>query len=416
VSTGQARVVVVGASAAGVSAALALRRGGFDGAITVVDGDPREPYERPPLSKSLLSAPGTMLKPIVPASAYRDAGIELGLGRRVRELDPAAHRVLLDDGAALEAGQVLLATGVAARDLDLPGGPRPNVLRLRDADDADVLAARLARGGPLVIIGGGFIGLELAAEARGVGLDVTVVELAPLPLFGPAGPVIGQLVRELHEANGVRFHLGASVATMNGAGPAGEVDEVVLQDGTRLPAAVVVVGVGVVPRDGLARAAGVPTDGGIIVDQHGRTDNPWLWAAGDVAVQPHPHLERPGRIEHWDVALRHGEAVGLSLAGQPTALKAPPYAWSDQYHLTLQSFGRSWPGDAFVLRRGATPAKFVGFWLRGSGRVAAVMGLASPHEVRAGKRLIESAAAVTADELADPATDLRKLSRRIAPA
>ncbi|WP_432984063.1 NAD(P)/FAD-dependent oxidoreductase [Dactylosporangium sp. CA-233914] len=394
-----------------MSAALALRRGGFDGAIAIVDSDPREPYERPPLSKTLLSNHASLLKPIVDPATYREEGIDLLGGLGVCGLDSGAHRVLLDDGTALDADRVLLATGVAARDLNLVSGPRPNVLRLRTADDAGALATWLARGGPLVIVGGGFIGLELAAEARRAGIDTTVVEMAPLPLYGPAGPAIGQLVRELHEANGVRFHLSTTVAAMNSTHTSREVHEVVLNDGTRLPAAVVVVGVGVIPRDELARSAGVATDGGIVVDEYGRTENPWLWAAGDVASQPHPHLQTRGRIEHWDVALRHGEAVGLSMAGQLTALDAPPYFWSDQYDQTLQSFGRSRPGDTFVLRRDATPARFLGFWLRDS-QVAAVMGLDCPREVRAGKQLIESGVTITANELADPDTDLRAISRR----
>lgn len=406
----QPLVVIIGSSAAGVSAAFALRKSGFSGRVCLIDADPREPYERPPLSKTLLNRTGEMIRPIAPASDYADAGIELLLGRTVCELLPDRHQVVLDDGTTVDAWRVVLATGVAARPLCAPGAALDNVLYLRDAADAQALASRLAARGPLVVVGGGFIGLELAAEARAAGIDTTVVELGPVPLLGPAGRAIGQLVRELHEANGVRFHVGAQVSRIAGSSTA---EEVVLGDGTRLPTSVIVAGVGVVPRQELAEMAGIATDGGVVVDKYGRSSNPWIWAAGDIAVQPHPHLDRPGRIEHWDSALRHGEAVGQSIAGQPTAFASVPFAWSDQYGITLQSFGRRCSHHELVLRADAVPNRFIGFWLH-DGRIAAVMGLDMPREVRAARQLIERGCPVTANELADPGTDLRTLSKRAA--
>ena len=400
--------VIVGASAAGVSAALAIRTAGYEGAITVLDSDPNQPYERPPLSKSLLGedAGTPALVPILPQQMYEEHDIGLRLGARVRALDPDNRLVRLQDGAVLAAEHVVLATGVAARLLAVPGADLANVLTLRDAADARAVTACLATGGPLVIVGGGFIGLELAAVARENGVSVTVVELASLPLVGVTGPEVAELMYRLHTERGVQFRLGVSVSAFVGESA---VEAVQLDDGERLPARTVVVGVGVVPRTELAEAAGLDVDRfGIVVDRFGATSSPWVSAAGDVASQPHPALPAPGRIEHWDVAQRHGAAVGASVAGVPTAFEATPYAWSDQYGLMLQMFGRAHPGDEIVLRAGATPERFLAFWLRG-GRISAVVGLDSGRDVAAGKRLIEAGLPVQAAELQDPDLDLRTL-------
>ncbi|WP_236792215.1 NAD(P)/FAD-dependent oxidoreductase [Amycolatopsis sp. GM8] len=407
----RSRQVVIGSSAAGVSAAFAMRRAGFDGAITIVGSDPHEPYERPPLSKSLLSTGDTSLKPIFPAQSYLDDDLELILGVGVRRLDTARQTVELADGRILAAGHVLLATGVGARRLPIPGADLANVMVLRDAADAGALASRLTSGGPLLVIGGGFIGLELAAAARDRGLDVTVVEQAALPLVGVAGRPIAELVRQLHEDRGVRFVLGTTVEALVGTN---EVEAAILSDGSRRPAATVVVGVGVVPRVELAEAAGIEVDRyGIVVDRFGATTNPWVSAAGDVASQPHPALDTRGRIEHWDVALRHGAAVGASAVGVATEFDALPYAWSDQFGLTFQIFGRPRATDQFVLRAGATQERFIGFWMRDE-RVGAVMGLNAAREVAAARRLIESGLHVPAARLLDAEVDLRRLPKQLA--
>jgi 3-phenylpropionate/trans-cinnamate dioxygenase ferredoxin reductase component len=401
--------VIVGASAAGVSAAVAMRAAGYDGAITVIDSDPHQPYERPPLSKALMGdLDDHALKPILPEDAYGAHNIELRLGTGVKHLDLLKRRVTLDGGAALPAEHVLLATGVAARRLPVPGANLANVLTLRDAEDALALGARLAVGGPLVIIGGGFIGLELAAVARENGIDVTVVELAALPLIGVTGHTVAELITRLHTDRGVHFRLGATVTAFVGTSA---VEAVQLDNGQRLPARTVVVGVGVLPRVALAQAAGIAIDrSGIVVDRLGNTSDRWVSAAGDVASQPHPALLTPGRIEHWDVAQRHGSAVGSSVVGTPTPFVATPYAWSCQYGLTLQMFGRAHPGDEILLRRGATSERFLSFWLR-EGRVGAVAGLDLPRDVAAARRLIESRVPAPVEQLQDPDVDLRRLVR-----
>ena len=411
--------VVVGASAAGVSAAFAIRRAGATGPVMIVDADPNPPYERPPLSKPSPQGAGSelapvgrgpaALRPIRPAPDYADAGIELLLGSAVAEIEPGAS-VHLTDGTALQADRVVLTTGVRARRLTVPGADLDNVLVLRDAADAAALAARLAAGGPLVVVGGGFIGLELAAVALEQGILPTVVEMAPLPLLGAVGRPVAELVHRRHHDRGVQLVLGTTVARFVGRDA---VEEVVLADGRRLPAATVVVGVGVEPRSELAAKAGLETDrAGVVVDRHGRTSHPQVWAAGDIASQPHPALAERGRIEHWDAALRHGDAVGASAAGVPTAFTDPPYAWSDQFGTTYQILGRRHPGDTVVLREDSGPERLLACWLR-DGRLVAALGLDAGREIGALRRLIGSAPAIPAHLLADPATDLRRLAKEL---
>ncbi len=399
--------VIVGASAAGISAAVALRTAGYAGSITVIDRDPNQPYERPPLSKSLLGdAQGSALKPILPVDTYRAHDIDLCLGVGVATLDVDRQRVTLEDGAALSAEHVVVATGVSARRLTVPGVELPNVLTLRDAADARAINECLSAGGPLVVVGGGFIGLELAAAAREHDIPVTVVELTSLPLVGVTGPDVARLVHRLHVENGVQFRLGVSVSSFVGASA---VEAVELSTGERLPARTVVVGVGVVPNVALAEAAGVELDRhGIVVDRFGTTSVPWISAAGDVASQPHPALSAPGRIEHWDAAQRHGAAVGATVAGVPTSFESTPYAWSEQYGLMLQMFGRPHPGDEVVVRTGATASRFLAFWLR-AGRLGAVAGLDASRDVAGARRLIDAHVPLRADQLRSPDLDIRRL-------
>jgi len=400
--------LIVGASAAGVSAALGMREAGYEGGIVLVDADPHLPYERPPLSKSLAGGSPSALKPIVPEQLYSDKNIELCLGTAVSALRPADRKVELTDGSVISADHVTLAVGLAARRLPVPGIDKANVLTLRDAADSLEIISRLNAGGPLVILGAGFIGLELAAVAVSSGIEVTVIELAPAPLAPILGLELGRLVERLHRERGVRFIFGRTISELVGDA---EVEFVVLDDGTRLAASTVVIGVGTLPRDQLAVDAGIACERGVRVDEHGLTSNRWVSAAGDIANQPHPALDTPGRIEHWDVAMRHGRAVGMSAVGVGTVADDVPYAWSDQYDLTLQMFGRGGPHDTLVVQRGARPDRFLAFWQR-DGRVRAVAGLNMPKEVRAGRTLVERGSAVPSDLLRDDQTDLRALGRQ----
>jgi 3-phenylpropionate/trans-cinnamate dioxygenase ferredoxin reductase component len=396
-------VAIVGASAAGVSGAIALRRCGFDGSITLYDEDPTLPYERPPLSKSL-SEPSRELKPIIAAEVYDELGVELRLGCRVVGLT-SDRSVVLSDGSSTRHDRLLLTTGVSARTLAVSGAGLDHILHLRSAADARAVTSRLMLGGPLVVVGGGSIGLELAAVARGLGLSVTIVEVAPLPLAHAVGHDVAALISALHVDRGVRIATNATVASFRGTK---EVEEVALADGRVLPARTVVVGVGVTANDGLARDHGVDCADGVIVDQFGGTSDPWLWAAGDVTVRRHRRLRRTCRIEHWDTAQRHGATVARSMVGDAVEETAVPYVWSDQYEHTFQAFGRPEPHDRPILRAGAEPDRFLAFHVDG-GRVHAVAGIGYPRDVRAGKALIERAVNVSDDTLRDPDTDLKRL-------
>ena len=402
------RQVIIGGSAAGVAAGFAMRKAGYEGEVVIVDAGDDHPYERPPLSKSLLLSTETSLKPIVAAQLFADNAISLHLGQRVTRLDTARHVVVLDDETEIGADHVLLSTGCRARRLTVPGSDLSGILVLRDAADAAAVGRQLQQGGPLVIVGAGFIGLELAATAREHDIDVTVIDVEPLPLINSMGRQAANLLMRLHVDRGVTFRLGASVDCFLGG--SGAVEEVQLTDGTRLAAQTVVVGVGVVPNDELAVEAGVLTDGGVVVDRYGRTSCPWISAAGDVAAQEHPSLLARSRIEHWDTAQRHGTAVGASIVGVPTVHDELPYVWSDQYGLTLQAFGRMRATDEFVLRQDSRPDRFLAFWLR-EGTVGAVAGIGMPREVRAAKSLIEARVPVSAAALVDSETDLRSLLR-----
>lgn len=399
--------VVVGGSAAGVAAAFAMREHGFDGRITLVDSGSELPYERPPLSKSMadLDVP----RAIRPEAAYYEHGIDLELGSEVTDLDAGRNTVRLNDGRTLHADAVVLASGVSARRLPVPGVDLDNVLVLRDVADARRLAERMYAGGPLVLLGGGFIGLEAAAVARERGVEVTVVEVADLPLKASLGHELANLVVEKHRDRGVQFRTAASAAALRGCGA---VEAVELRDGTVLEAATVLIGCGVTPNDGLARRAGVYVNEGIVADGRGRTSNPWIWAAGDVVNFVSRFTGRRQRIEHWDVAQRQGTAVGANLAGKRVENIDAPYFWSDQFGDRIQMFGRARPGDQFLVRGEATPDAFLGFWVRDGWRLVAAAGMNQGKELRAAKVLIETGASVQPEELADPSVSLRALGRR----
>jgi 3-phenylpropionate/trans-cinnamate dioxygenase ferredoxin reductase subunit len=403
------RFVIVGASAAGLSAARELRSSGFTGHLTVVDRDRHSPYERPPLSKRLVPGTSPSLTPLISEQELGELDIELIRGTGVRGLDLAMHRVELDNGQMPTADAVLLATGARPLVLRVPGAQLEGVLALRDADDAWKLNDQLAAGGPLVVVGAGFIGLELASAARSAGVGVTVVEKLAAPLAGALGPQLSTWLLDLHRGHGVEVHLGVEVEEFAGRR---HVEEVVLTDGRRLPAQTVVVGVGVEPQAGLARRAGLRCADGIVVDGYGRTSDPWVFAAGDVACQPHPHLAAPGRIEHWDSAMRHGAAVGATMAGRPTLHSAVPYFWSEQYGGVLQSYGRHRAEDDLVVRGTINSGRAVAVWLR-SGAAVAAAGFGAVREIRAIKTMIEAKTPVSVAAIADPMTDLRQLSNRM---
>lgn len=403
--------VIVGASAAGVAAANELRTGGFEGEITLVDADPEIPYERPPLSKSLMDPTTARPRPIIEPSLYEDLDVNLRLSTQVRAIDIVGHSVELADGERLPADKLLLATGARPRRSHAPGADLDGVLQLRTFADSMALGEALRRREPLVVVGGGFIGLEIAAVARKMGINVTVVEAEERPLVNALGD-FSSSVLEMHREHGVRILTSMTVEEFVGTG---SLEGVLLSDGTRVACGAAVVGIGVIPNDNLAQEAGLECDRGVVVDLYGRTSVPWIHAAGDVANQPHPALSVRGRIEHWDTAQRHGVVAAASMDGRPVEMTATPYFWSEHFGRTLQMFGRPLRGDILVMRpnpsdSSRTPSIPTAFWTRGP-RLVAAAAVDNFRELRSAKALIESGVAIAPESLADPATDIRKLVR-----
>jgi len=333
------RVVILGGGAAGFAAAERLRREGYAGTLTMLSDDADAPYDRPNLSKDYLAgeAPEDWI-PLRPPSWYAEAGIDLRLGTRAGAIDARGRRVLLADGGELPFDRLLIATGAEPFRPPIPGAEAPEVLVLRSLRDCRAIIARAETARRAVLVGAGFIGLEVAAALRHRGLEVAVVAPDRRPLEKVLGPPFADLVRQVHEAHGVAFHLGEEVASIAPG-------QVVLKSGGSLTADLVILGTGVRPRTALAEAAGIAVENGITVDAQLGTNAPGILAAGDVARWPDPHSGERIRVEHWVVAERMGQAAALNILGQPEPFEAVPFFWSRHYdELTIDYVGhaRSW--------------------------------------------------------------------------
>lgn len=325
--------VVVGGGQAGGRAVEAMRDAGFAGSIVLFGAERERPYERPPLSKQMLTGEGTIESAFLrPRAFYDEHGVDLRLSTEVLAIDRRAARVELSDGKTLAYDKLLIATGSRARLLDVPGAGLAGVHTLRDVDDSRAIAAAIETGSRFVVVGGGYVGLEVAAAARKRGCAVTVVEAADSLMRRQIAPELGAWYAELHRARGVRVLTGAGVAEFLGRE---QVEAVELSDGTRLPADAVVVGVGAEPNVELARDAGLVVDGGIVVDSHARSDDPAIFAAGDVANHPNPLLGRRLRLESWQNAQNQALTAGRAMAGTWEAYAQVPWFWSDQYEMNL---------------------------------------------------------------------------------
>jgi 3-phenylpropionate/trans-cinnamate dioxygenase ferredoxin reductase subunit len=400
-------IVIVGAGLAGAGAAAKLRTEGFDGRIVLLGEERDRPYERPPMSKGYLRGEASFDEAAVhDAGFYDEQGIELRTGTRATKLDPASSAVELASGERLAYDHVLLATGAAPRRLALRGSDLDGVHYLRTRQDSDELHRAVTSGADVVVIGAGWIGTEVAASARQLGAGVTMVDVAPLPLERVLGPEIGTVYRDLHADHGVRLRLGAGIEAIEG-------DTVVtgvrLTDGSILPAGVVVVGVGVVPRTELADAAGIEVADGITTDEYLATGAPGIHAAGDVADAWHPHYGRRLRLEHWSAALHQGPVAALNMLGVPTPYARIPYFFSDQFDLGMEYRGWSVGYDQVVVRGDLTRREFVAFWLRQE-RVLAAMNANVWDQNDAIEGLVATGAAVDPTRLADPAVDLAVLA------
>lgn len=343
-------VAVVGASLAGLSAARSLRKQGYDGRLVVIGDELHRPYDRPPLSKEFLS--GTLGEAeLALETDDEDLRAEWLLGVRATGLDHARRAVRLDDGREVSADGVVIATGAAAR--TLPGSEGlAGVHTLRTLDDARALRDELARGGRLVVIGGGFIGAEVASTAYALGLDVTVVEAAPTPLAGPLGETMGAIVSALHADHGVRLECGVGVKGLSGEN---RVDAVLLEDGRGIPADIVVVGVGARPNVEWLEGSGIALDNGVKCGADGRTSLAGVVAVGDCANWYDPRAGFHRRVEHWTGAReRPDAAVAALLAGGAVepGVPRPPYFWSDQYGVRIQFAGDARSADTVTVEDG----------------------------------------------------------------
>jgi NADPH-dependent 2,4-dienoyl-CoA reductase/sulfur reductase-like enzyme len=375
-----ASVTVVGASLAGVSTARALREQGFDGRLTVVGDEPHPPYDRPPLSKDYLAGTAERAELDLLTSADDALEVDWRLGCTAVGLDTAARAVLLEGGGRLVSDAVVIATGARAR--RLPGPTPAGVHTVRTVDDATALRAELVPGARLVLIGGGFIGAEIASTARALGVDVVVVEALATPLAGPLGADIGRVCAGLHADNGVRLLAGVGVERVLGDG---QVRAVRLVDGRELPADVVVVGIGAAPCVDWLAGSGIaidPVGGGVRTDAHCATDVAGVLAVGDCASPYRRYAGGALRLEHWTNALKQPATAAATLLGQPGVPSADheaPYFWSDQYDSRLQFAGHRADGDQVEIVEGDVEARNFLAVYRRNGEPVAVFAMNRPR-------------------------------------
>lgn len=397
------RVLIVGAGQAGAEAAFALRQQGYAGSLTLIGDEPWLPYRRPPLSKSFLSghaSPDSLA--LKPAAAYAKAGIELLLGVGVAAIDRSAAELVLADHRRLSYDRLILATGGRARRLELPGIDAGNVFTLRGIDDALALRGRFSAGQSLVVIGGGYIGLEVAALARQSGLAVTVVEAAPRLLARVASPLLSEFYREVHAAAGVELRVDAQVTGLEQSD--GRVSAVRCGD-TGIAADLVLIGVGLQPNTALAARAGLAVGTGIRTDHAHRSSDPAIFAIGDCAEFEHDWLGQMLRLESVPNAMEQGRRVARALLGQPLEPMSPPWFWSDQYDLKLQSVGISAGFDRCVLRGEPAERSFLAFYFR-DGRLIAADAVNRMAEFNRAKALVAARATIEPEVLADPSQPL----------
>lgn len=394
--------VIVGGGLAAATAAEQLRQRGVHGDIHLFAAEPHNPYIRPPLSKEyLLGKDGRDSVFVHPSGWYSEHGVTLSTGERVASIGD--HVVTLEKGREVPFDKLLIATGAQPRHLDLPGADDPSIHYLRTLDDSEKLKAEIGGGGKQVVfVGSGWIGLELAAAAKGFGNAVTIVAPEQVPLEGPLGVELGTMFRELHEQNGVAFRLGTQVT--------GFEPGAVLTDGGPVPADVIVVGVGAAPDTALAEAAGIEVDNGILTDAHLATSMPDVYAAGDVANPMHPVINQRMRNEHWANAIAGGKVAAASMAGADAVLDDIPYFYTDQFDLGMEYSG--YPPltrDARVVFRGDRPGReFIAFWLNGS-KVVAGMNVNVWDVNEEVQRLIREGKDVDVDKLTNPDVDLTSL-------
>lgn len=389
--------VIVGGGLAGAKAAEALRDQGFVGDIVLVTDESDRPYERPPLSKDYLAGKAERDSVFVHSESwYADNNVDLRRGVAVTAIDRAARQVKLADGTSVEYEKLLLATGSSPR--QLPGAE--DALYLRRLGDSERIRSVIADSSKLIVIGAGWIGLEVTAAARDAGVEVTVLEAAQLPLLAAIGPEVAQVYADLHRAHGVDLRFGVEVDQVN-------VKSVGLVDGTVIEADAVLIGIGASPNVDLAKKAGLDVDNGVLVDAGLRTSDPAIFAAGDIANAMHPVLGRRVRVEHWANALNQPAVAAANMIGGDAAYDELPYFFTDQYDLGMEYVGDITGYDRVVFRGDVPGREFIAFWLKDN-RIVAGMNVNIWDVVDPIKALIRSGRQIDPDRLTSPEVSLEE--------
>lgn len=400
------RAVIIGAGQAGAQGAISLRQAGFDGEILLFGDEDALPYQRPPLSKAYLQgelAPDRLY--LRPPAFYDAQDITLRLGERVAKIGRQAREIETQAGERIPYDKLLIATGAPPRRLNAPGADLPGVHYLRTLADSDALRPVLDTQGPVVIVGAGYIGLEVAAVARKAGRQVTVLEMADRALARVAVRQVSDFYEKLHRDAGIDLRLGAALE-----GFVGEkwLEGARLSSGEVIECETALVGVGAVPETDLAGTAGLKVDNGIVVDEYARTSDPHIFAAGDCTNFPSPRYGRRMRLESVPNAIEQAKAAGANMAGKSVIYDALPWFWSDQYDVKLQTAGLGEGADEIVVRGDAAEKAFSVWHLKG-GKILAVDAINDPASFAMGRRLITTGAATDTAKLADPSTDLKTL-------
>ena len=397
--------IIAGAGHAGGQTALSLRQAGYEGRIIVCGDEPVPPYQRPPLSKKYLSGELALERVFLrPETFYSGHDIELRLGNAVRELDPERRTIVLEDGEALAFTDLVIATGSRPRRLDTPGATLGNIFYLRTLEDADAIRNALVAGRRLVVVGGGYIGLEIASTAKGLGLEVCVIEAADRILGRVTAPEMSDYYTRAHRTRGVDIRLSAGVAAFEGNGMVEAVD----CGSETIPADVVVIGIGIVPDVRLAASAGLDCDDGIVVDERCATSADHVYAVGDCTRHPNPILGRSLRLESVQNALEQARTAASNIVGTPAKYEQVPWFWSDQFDLKLQMVGMSRGYDT-VVRRGSMDADdFAMFYLK-DGVLIAVDAVNRPREFMACRKLVPNRPRIDPAKLADESIPMKEM-------
>lgn len=401
-------IVIIGAGQAAAQAITSLRQGGYAGALTLIGDEPALPYQRPPLSKAYMKGEFEESRLYFrPAAWYEDQNVNLVIGQRATAIDRAARRVSLEDGGSAVYDKLIIATGARARKCPVPGAELDSIHDLRTLADVERIRPQMVRERRIVIVGAGYIGLEAAAVARQMGLDVTVLEMAERVLARVTSPVISAFYETVHAGEGVAIRTGARLASLKGEG--GGVAAAVLDDGTEIAADLALIGIGILPNVELAEEAGVECSDGIVVDEDARTSDPDIFAAGDCARRPLVHYGRAGRLESVHNAIEQGKLAAAAILGKARLKEDCPWFWSDQYDLKLQIAGLSQGYDDIVLRGDRAMRKFAAFYLK-EGVLIGVDAVNAPPEFMMAKRMIVAKARPDPAQLADQDVSMKEIA------